>query len=68
MRWLARAIGVSRVIYAGDDITDFGALQFAAEKGRGVFVASRERVPPDGVTVVRSFRQLFHLIREEVMI
>lgn len=68
LRWLASAIGASRVIYAGDDITDFGALQFAAERGRGVFVASSERVPPAGVTVVESFRELFHLIREEVMI
>jgi alpha,alpha-trehalase len=68
LRWLASAIGASRVIYAGDDLTDFPALQFAAERGIGVFVASAERMPPRGVTVVTSFRELFHLIREEVMI
>jgi trehalose-phosphatase len=68
LRWLAHAIGASRVIYAGDDITDFGALRFAAENGRAVFVASSERVPPPGVTVVQSFRELFRLVREEVMI
>lgn len=68
LRWLARAVGASRVVYAGDDITDFGPLRFAAESGRALFVASSERVPPEGVTVVGSFRELFRLIREEVMI
>ena len=68
LRWLASAIGASRVIYAGDDVTDFGALRFAAEHGRGVFVANSERLAPPGVTVVESFRELFHLIREEVRI
>ena len=68
LRWLARAVGAGRVIYAGDDITDFGPLKFAAEHGRALFIASSERVPPPGVTVVGSFRELFRLIREEVMI
>jgi trehalose 6-phosphate phosphatase len=68
LRWLCSALGTSRVIYAGDDITDFGALRFAAEHGRGVFVSSTEREPPPDVTVVGSFRELFRLIREEVMI
>ncbi|MGH9419217.1 MAG: trehalose-phosphatase, partial [Thermoanaerobaculia bacterium] len=68
LRWLARAVGAGRVVYAGDDITDFGPLKFAAEHGRALFVASSERVPPPGVTVVGSFRELFRLIREEVMI
>src|SRR5687767_15634036 len=68
LRWLARAIGADRVVYAGDDITDFGPLRFAAERGRALFVASSERVPPPNVTVVGSFRELFRLIREEVRI
>lgn len=68
LRWLARAVGASRVVYAGDDLTDFGPLRFAAESGRALFVASSERLPPPGVTVVGSFRELFRLIREEVMI
>jgi alpha,alpha-trehalase len=68
LRWLVHAIGAARVVYAGDDITDFGALRFAAEHGRALFVASDERVPPPGVTVVESFRELFRLVREEVMI
>lgn len=68
LRWLAHAIGAARVIYAGDDLTDFGPLRFAAERGRALFVASSERQPPPGVTVVGSFRELFRLIRQEVMI
>lgn len=68
LRWLAGAVGASRVIYAGDDITDFGALRFAAEHGHAVFVSSDECVAPRGVTVVESFRELFRLIRNEVMI
>ncbi|MBV9496931.1 MAG: trehalose-phosphatase [Acidobacteria bacterium] len=68
LRWLARAVGASRVVYAGDDITDFGPLRFAAERGRALFLASPERTPPEGVTVVGSFRELFRLVREEVMV
>lgn len=68
LRWLARAVGATRVIYAGDDVTDFGPLKFAAECGSALFVASNERVAPPGVTVVGSFRELFRRIREEVMI
>lgn len=68
LRWLARVVGAGRVVYAGDDITDFGPLRFAAEHGRALFVASGERLPPPGVTVVGSFRELFRLIRQEVMI
>lgn len=68
LRWLSHAVGARRVVYAGDDITDFGPLRFAAERGRALFLASNERIPPPGVTVVGSFRELFRLIRQEVMI
>jgi len=68
LQWLMRAVGATRVVYAGDDLTDFGALRFASEHGLAVFVASGERQPPEGVTVVDSFRELFRLIRAEVMI
>ncbi|HEX2832484.1 MAG TPA: trehalose-phosphatase [Thermoanaerobaculia bacterium] len=68
LRWLTRAIGATRVIYAGDDVTDFGALRFAADRGRALFIASEEREPPPGVTVVASFRELFRCIREEVRV
>jgi len=68
LRWVAAATGASRVIYAGDDLTDFGALRFASDNGRALFLASSERLPPPGTVVAESFRQLFRLIREEVMI
>lgn len=68
LQWLTRAVGAARVVYAGDDLTDFGPLRFAAERGLAVFVASSEREPPPGVKVVESMRQLFRVIREEVMI
>jgi len=68
LRWLTRAVGAARVVYAGDDLTDFGPLRFAAERGRAVFVASPEREPPPGVTVVESVRELYRLIQAEVMI
>lgn len=67
LRWLAQAVAASQVLYAGDDITDFGALRFAARHGRAVFMSSTEREPPPGVEVVGSFRELFQLVREEVM-
>ncbi|MGN6182733.1 MAG: trehalose-phosphatase [Thermoanaerobaculia bacterium] len=68
LRWLARVVGANRVVYAGDDVTDFGALKFAAERGSALFIASEEREPPPGVTVVASFRELFRRIREEVRV
>ena len=68
LQWLTRAVGAARVLYAGDDVTDFGAMRFAAQHGRAVFVASSEREAPPGVTVVGSFRELFRLVREEVMV
>lgn len=68
VRWLASAIGAARVIYAGDDATDFGALRFAASTGCGIFMRNTERMPPPGVTVVGSFHELFRLIRAEVLI
>ncbi|MFN2441450.1 MAG: trehalose-phosphatase [Thermoanaerobaculia bacterium] len=43
LRWLADHLGAERVIYAGDDLTDFEALTFAASRGRGFFIASPER-------------------------
>jgi alpha,alpha-trehalase len=68
LRWLSTSIGAMRVLYAGDDFTDFGALEFAAANGRGIFVASSEREPPPGVTVVGSSRELYRLVQQEVML
>jgi trehalose-phosphatase len=68
LQWLKRAVGASRVVYAGDDTTDFAALEFANQHGLGLFVASDEREAPPGVRVIGSFRELFRVIREEVRI
>jgi trehalose-phosphatase len=68
LRWLAHAVGASRIVYAGDDITDFGPLRFASEHGAAVFMASDERPAPPDVIVAGSFRELLQIIREEVMI
>lgn len=43
LRWLAEHLDAERVVYAGDDLTDFAALTFASTRGRGFFVASPER-------------------------
>jgi trehalose 6-phosphate phosphatase len=68
LRWLATTSAASRVIYSGDDMTDFGPLQFAAERGRALFIASDERTPPPGVTVVESLEKLLPLLRDEVLL
>ena len=43
---IAAELEPARVVYAGDDLTDFGALRWAATRGRGVFVTSDEREGP----------------------
>lgn len=47
LRAIAAWTHAHRVVYAGDDTTDFDALGFAAMRGRAVFVESPERNPPD---------------------
>lgn len=49
---ITRRTGSSGVFYAGDDLTDFGAIAFAAEHGMGVFVRSREQQPPPGASAI----------------
>lgn len=46
LRGIAERLGARRLVYAGDDVTDFPALAFAASKGRAIFVESDERTPP----------------------
>jgi trehalose-phosphatase len=53
LRLLARHTGAQRVLFAGDDVTDFEALSWAAQHGQGVFVESCEREPPSDPDVVR---------------
>lgn len=47
LRALAGYLGAKRVVYAGDDTTDFAAMAFAATRGRAIFVESAERAAPD---------------------
>jgi trehalose 6-phosphate phosphatase len=63
---LAAITGATRVVFAGDDLTDFPALQWAAGRGRGLFLASDERQPPPGVEVVASRKELAEIFRAEV--
>ncbi len=46
LRAIAAHVHASRVVYAGDDTTDFAALAFSAERGRAIFMESEERTPP----------------------
>lgn len=67
LRLIAERLHAPRVIYAGDDITDFPALAFAAAHGRAVFVESDERTTPDipGLWRVRGVDDLcFALTRD----
>ena len=64
---IAGIVGAKRVIFAGDDLTDFPALQWAATRGRGLFLASEERQPPPGVEVVDSRTTLAEIFRGEMI-
>jgi trehalose 6-phosphate phosphatase len=66
LRRIAETTGASRVIYAGDDLTDFEALRYAAERGRALFVASSEREDAPGTERVKSRRELLKIFEEEV--
>jgi trehalose-phosphatase len=68
LRWLADHLGAERVVYAGDDLTDFAALTFAASRGRGLFVASAERnEQPDGeVERIEGLDALLAALEEEI--
>lgn len=68
LEMLRRETRASRLLYAGDDLTDFPALEFAAAHGRGLFMASPERKeePPRGVETVRSCNDLLRELEEEI--
>ncbi|HEY0788425.1 MAG TPA: trehalose-phosphatase [Thermoanaerobaculia bacterium] len=71
LRVLAARTGAGRIVYAGDDLTDFPALAFAAAHGRAFLVSSEERAedPPRGVERVRSREELlrsFENVLEEL--
>lgn len=66
LRYLAVCTEAEKVIYAGDDFTDFAAIRFAAARGRGFFVASDEREPPSVAITVHSRDELLRQLIEEV--
>lgn len=66
LRYLAVCTEAEKVIYAGDDFTDFAAIRFAAARGRGFFVASEEREPPSVAITVQSRDELLRQLIEEV--
>ena len=66
LRYLSVCTEAEKVIYAGDDFTDFAAIRFAAARGRGFFVASDERDAPSVAITVQSRDELLRQLIEEV--
>jgi trehalose-phosphatase len=66
LRFLAMATEAQNVVYAGDDLTDFGALRFAAARGHAYFVASDEREAPPVATTVGSRDELLRCLLEDL--
>ncbi|HVR42384.1 MAG TPA: trehalose-phosphatase [Thermoanaerobaculia bacterium] len=68
LAFLADRTGAERIVYAGDDLTDFPALELAATRGRGLFVASAERPEgaPPGVETVRDRDELLAAFEQEL--
>jgi trehalose-phosphatase len=61
---LAALTAAERVIYAGDDLTDFEALEWAASHGSAFVVASAERLEyPPRSEVMHSLQELFARLR-----
>jgi len=56
--------GASSVFFAGDDLTDFPAIEFAARHGLGAFVCSEERgdQPPDSATLLQNVSEVMELL------
>ena len=68
LRAIAAYVDARRVVYAGDDTTDFDALAFAASHGRAAFVTSSERSAPDvkGLAHVRGVEDLCTFFANEL--
>lgn len=65
---IAEEISPARVVFAGDDLTDFAALDWASSRGRALFITSPEREPPHirGLDLVGSLDELLDAFREEL--
>lgn len=62
---ILRRSGAASVMFAGDDITDFPAIELAAKHGIGVFVRSDERrvKPAEGAAVVDGVDEMASVLR-----
>lgn len=63
---IAAELEPERVVYAGDDLTDFPALEWTAKRGRAIFAASAERQPPPDVEIARDRTELLAAFEEEL--
>lgn len=56
--------GARSVFFAGDDLTDFPAIEFAAEHGMGAFVCSDEQrgAPPASAELLQSVDEMAELL------
>ncbi|HKB79659.1 MAG TPA: trehalose-phosphatase [Thermoanaerobaculia bacterium] len=65
---LASITRAARVVFAGDDLTDFAAIRWASQRGRGLFVMSGERKPPHAgrVECVASIDSLCQIFGREI--
>lgn len=65
---IAQHVGAERVLFAGDDTTDFEGLAYAAQHGRAFFVSSAEREPPDvpGLVCVATIEELCDAFAREL--
>ena len=65
---LMKRTEASRVVYAGNDLTDFAALEWASERGRAFFLQTPERleIPVGRVEVLGSRLELIDRWREEI--
>lgn len=63
LRAIAERLHARRLVYAGDDVTDFPALAFTASKGRAIFVESEERTAP-AITGLRRVARIADLSSE----
>lgn len=55
-------VATPSVFFAGDDLTDLPAIDYARTHGLGVFIASSERRAPDGVPSVASVQVLAQVL------
>lgn len=67
LREVAGIVNAAHVVFAGDDLTDFPALEWAAAHGTGLFLVSEERPErPRGAEIVSDRASLSRRIRELV--